>query len=125
MTRGRRRPWGGRRAYSRVDRPRATSLQRSRTCERYHFVKLLLTERREEEVVGGDSLSLHGLDRVYRVDEHCGQEHREGGFRNSAHAEGHADEHPRVRVRNHADLWTVEDQIQRGGSHNGGPQEGR
>ena len=34
------------------------------------------------------------------------------------------DEHPQVRVRNHADLWTVEDQIQRGGHVMEDPRRG-
>lgn len=62
-------------------------------------------------MISGDPFGMHRLDRVRRVNQNGGQEHREGRFRNRAYAQGHADKRAQISHRNHADLWTVEDQI--------------
>jgi hypothetical protein len=49
-----------------------------------------------------------------RVDDYRGQKHREGRLCNGADAKGYADKRPKVRIRNHTDLWPIEYETHRG-----------
>jgi hypothetical protein len=87
------------------------SLQGGRSCQRCLSIELFLTQRREEQVVSGDPLRLYRLDRMRRIDDYGGEKHSESRFRNRTHAK--ANKRPEVRIRDHANLWTVKDEIHR------------